>query len=198
MPTSEKVVALTVDCGGNAAGVAKILSALDAARAPATFFLTGRWAEVFPNEAKRIATRHTLGNHTYTHPHMTTLSDARVREEIAHADRVIREIVGVKTKALFRFPYGERDDRTRQIVAGLGYTSVSWTVDTLGWKGRGGGRTASSVARRVLDALQPGMIVLMHAGAAEDGSTLDADALPEIVKQVRARGYRVVRVDAYL
>jgi peptidoglycan/xylan/chitin deacetylase (PgdA/CDA1 family) len=129
---------------------------------------------------------------------MTTLSDAAVRDEIAHADRSIRSVTGIRTKALFRFPYGERDDRTRRIIAELGYTSVFWTVDTLGWKGRGGGRTAESIVARVLDALRPGMIVLMHAGAAEDGSTLDADASPGIVRQLRARGYRLVRVDAYL
>jgi peptidoglycan/xylan/chitin deacetylase (PgdA/CDA1 family) len=198
VPTSEKVVALTVDCGGNAAGVPKILAALDAADVPATFFLTGRWTEVFPTQARRIADRYPLGNHTYSHPHMTKLSEAGVRDEIAHADRVIRETTGVRTKALFRFPYGERDDRTERIVAELGYTSVFWTVDTLGWKGRTEGRTAATVVRRVLDALRPGMIVLMHVGGAEDGSTLDADALPEIIRQIRARGYRFVRLDAYL
>jgi peptidoglycan/xylan/chitin deacetylase (PgdA/CDA1 family) len=198
LPTSEKVVALTIDCGGNAAGVPKILAALEGSGVPATFFLTGRWVEAFPNEAKRIAARYPLGNHTYRHPHMTALSSEEVRDEVIHADRVIREVTGVSTRRLFRFPYGERDDRTRRIVAELGYTSVFWTVDTLGWKGRTEGRTAASVADRVLDVLRPGMIVLMHAGAAEDGSTLDADALPDVVRQIRAKGYRIVPADAYL
>lgn len=193
-----EVVALTVDCGGDAAAIPRIVSALEEADAPATFFLTGRWVEAFPSESRRIAARYPLGNHTYTHPHVTSLSDADVRSEIQRAADAIRSVTGASTEPLFRFPYGERDERTRRLVAALGYRSVYWTVDTLGWKGRTGGRSVDTVVARVMDALAPGAIVLMHAGAAQDGSTLDADALPEILRRVRAAGYEPVALDAYL
>jgi peptidoglycan/xylan/chitin deacetylase (PgdA/CDA1 family) len=72
-------------------------------------------------------------------------------------------------------------------------------VDTLGWQGTSGGITAGIVLQRVLDTLTPGQIVLMHLGAhPTDGSTLDADALPQIIDELRARGYSFVTLDALL
>src|SRR6266542_3984837 len=61
LPTSKKVVALTFDAGANDAGVASILATLAAQGVPATFFLTGRWAELYPDEARDIASRHPVG-----------------------------------------------------------------------------------------------------------------------------------------
>ena len=92
--------------------------------------------------------------------------------------------------ALFRFPYGATDSRLIAIANQLGYVSVRWTVDTLGWEGTALHRTAGSVEQRVVAGLQPGEIVLMHLGSAPDGSTLDADALPTVIQEVEKRGYR--------
>jgi len=99
---------------------------------------------------------------------------------------------------VFRFPYGARDARTIALVNDLGYGSIRWTVDTLGWKGVEGEQTVESVRARVLSALRPGAIILMHVGAAPDGSTLDADALPSIIASIRARRYRLVDVAAFV
>ena len=72
-------------------------------------------------------------------------------------------------------------------------------MDTLGWKGTSGGMTAQGVCDRVIAGLQPGEIVLMHVGSnPDDGSTLDADALPEIIAMMRAAGYSFVTLDALL
>ncbi|KYF62948.1 hypothetical protein BE11_45355 [Sorangium cellulosum] len=63
-------------------------------------------------------------------------------------------------------------------------------MDTLGWKGTDDGITTDIVRQRILDRLRPGAVVLMHVGAhPEDGSTLDADALPGIIQDLRGRGY---------
>jgi peptidoglycan/xylan/chitin deacetylase (PgdA/CDA1 family) len=192
------VIALTIDCGGNAAGIPNMLSALDEAGIPATFFLTGNWVRAFPAESQRIAGRYPMGNHTVSHPHLLAKTDAEVRAEIEDAQRTIDAVLGRRGPPLFRFPYGERDARTLRIAGELGYTAVSWTVDSVGWKGSADGGSLARVIDRVLDAAAPGAIVLMHAGAALDGSTYDADALPTIVERLEARGYRFVTVDAYL
>lgn len=188
------MVALTFDCGANAAGVPSILQTLRTSDIDATFFLTGRWAQTFPAHAREIAGGHRIGNHTTTHPHLPDLSERGIRDEIVGAERVIRAVTGRAPKPLFRAPYGDSDARTIRVVNELGYGGIRWTTDTLGWKGTSGGRTAGSVVRRVLDQLRPGAIVLMHVGSAPDGSTLDADALPELIAQIRERGYGFVTV----
>jgi peptidoglycan/xylan/chitin deacetylase (PgdA/CDA1 family) len=76
---------------------------------------------------------------------------------------------------------------------------VRWTVDTLGWQGTTGGGSAQRVVQRTIEALQPGEIVLMHIGShPDDRSTLDAEALPDVIAAVRARGYEFVSLDALL
>ena len=196
IPTSQRVVALTFDCGSNADGVPKILAALGSRHAAATFFLAGEWAEAYPAKARQIASAYPLGNHTKSHPHLTRLSDAAVRAEIRLGASAIRSVTGVATKPLFRFPYGDRNARTLALAGSLGYGSVSWTVDTLGWKGRSAGGTRAIVSR-VLSRLTPGEIVLMHVGAATDGSTLDADALPALLRAITARGYGFATLTDY-
>lgn len=194
LPTTARVVALTFDAGGNDAGVAAILATLSAQRVPATFFLTGRWCEVYPQQAARIAAAYQVGNHTYSHPYLTEMSDAAVRDQVLSAERAIRAATGVDPHPLFRFPYGDSDARTLADVHALGYGGIRWTVDTWGWKGAKNGQSVDTVVARVVTALAPGAIVLMHVGAAEDGSTLDAAALPRLISELRARGYGFVAV----
>ena len=81
----------------------------------------------------------------------------------------------------------------------MGYVAVRWTVDTLGWKGTSGGMTAQQVSDRAVDALRPGAIVLMHVGSnPDDGTTLDADALPGMIDRMRGAGYSFVTLDSLL
>ena len=74
----------------------------------------------------------------------------------------------------------------------LGYSAYGWSVDTLGWKGRAAGISVAQVAARIAAARAPGEIVLMHLGAAPDGSTLDADALSQVIHEARSAGYGFV------
>jgi peptidoglycan/xylan/chitin deacetylase (PgdA/CDA1 family) len=190
LPGAGRVVALTFDLGGNDAGVAAILRALATERLRATFFITGSWAREYPGRVREIAgAGHAIGNHTATHPHLTTLTDAQVRAQLADAEARLSALTGRTTRPLFRFPFGDVDARTLQLVNADGWCAYRWTVDTLGWKGTSGG-TAGDVRSRVLAHLQPGEIVLMHGGGnPDDGTTYDADALPSVITALRARGY---------
>jgi peptidoglycan/xylan/chitin deacetylase (PgdA/CDA1 family) len=193
VPTTHKVVALTFDAGANADGVPAILSTLEATNTPATFFLTGRWTENHPELARRIASRYPVGNHSVSHPYFTKLTDTQRRAELLGAEATINRVTGSSTRPFFRFPYGDRDARTIRLVNEAGYGSFRWTVDTLGWKGTSGGMTTSAVVARVTDTARPGQIVLLHVGShPTDRSTLDADALPEIIDRLQARGYRFI------
>jgi peptidoglycan-N-acetylglucosamine deacetylase len=193
IPTERRVVALTFDAGANADAVGSILQTLQAEGVRATFFLTGSWVERHPALAREIAARHPIGNHTFTHPDLTTLGADAIGREIDRTASAIRRATGQDPRPLFRFPFGARDARTTALVNDAGYGSFRWSVDTLGWKGTSGGMDAAAVTERVLADLAPGQIVLMHVGSnPDDGSMLDADALPEIIRRTRAAGYDFV------
>lgn len=195
LPTAQRVVALTFDAGANADGIPKIVATLHAAHVPATFFLTGRWASMFPQQAQAVGAEFAVGDHSMTHPHFNQLSDDAARSEVVQARGVIQDATGVDPMPLFRFPFGEHNTSNRALVNALGYVSIGWTVDTLGWQGTSGGRSADSVRQRVLAGLQPGEIVLMHVGSnPTDRSTLDADALPAVIDAIRSAGYGFVTI----
>jgi peptidoglycan/xylan/chitin deacetylase (PgdA/CDA1 family) len=191
LETRQHVVALTFDGGGDAAAATRIMTTLRRNRVPATFFLTGHFVRTYPAIARAIGRRFVVGNHTIDHADLTRLSSAAVTREIAGAAIQIRRATGRDTHPLFRFPYGARDARTLAICHRLGYVSVRWTTDTLGWMGSSF-QTAAGAVKRVVATLVPGDIVLMHLGSARDGSTIDAHALPAVIRAVRARGYRFV------
>ncbi len=186
------MVALTFDAGANSAGLPGILQTLAATGVRGTFFLTGNWAAANPaGVAAIVAGGHRLGNHSMTHPGFTGLPDAAIGDQLSGAEQAIRA-GGGDPRPLFRFPFGERDARTIATVNAYGYLPVRWTVDTLGWKGSSGGITAQIVADRVLAGLRPGEIVLMHIGSnPNDGTTLDADALPGMIERIRAGRLRL-------
>ncbi|MCO4254178.1 polysaccharide deacetylase family protein [Pseudarthrobacter cellobiosi] len=179
LPGAGRAVALTFDAGSNAAGLPKILSTLSAKGVAGTFFLTGNWAATNPGGVSQIvAAGHSVGNHSMTHPGFTSLSYELITQQVIEAEQAI-SAAGPDARSFFRFPYCGRDARTIAAVNDLGYVAIRWTVDTLGWKGTSGGISTQTVTDRVLAALQSGEIVLRHIGSnPDDGSTLDADALP--------------------
>ena len=143
----------------------------------------------------RLAAGHRLD--PATHPYFTQLTDAQVTAEVQGAQQAILRANGADARPLFRFPYGDVNSRVLADVNGLGYAAVRWTVDSLGWEGTSGGQTVQAVVNRVLAAAQPGEIVLMHLGSnPDDGTTLDAAALPAIINGLRARGYSFVTLQA--
>jgi peptidoglycan/xylan/chitin deacetylase (PgdA/CDA1 family) len=198
IPTDRKIVALTFDAGANADGVAPILATLAREHVAGTFFLTGQFATSYPSQVRDIAASGgRMGNHSLTHPYFTQLDDAAIRHEVFGAEHDIMTAGGTEPRPFFRFPFGDRNAHDIAVLNTLGYVPIRWTVDTLGWQGTSGGRSAASVTSRVLDALTPGEIVLMHLGShPEDHSTLDADALPTLIAALRDRGYTFVTLDS--
>ena len=198
--TSSKIVALTFDAGANADGVSSILATLASRHVPATFFLTGTFTKSFPDRARAIvAAGQRVGDHSMTHPYFTKLTDAQMRSQVLGAEQEIVSVTGAEPWPWFRFPYGDRNAHTIAVVNSAGFVPVGWTVDTLGWEGTSGGITVQTVVNRVLANARPGEIVLMHCGSnPTDHSTLDADALPTVISDLKARGYSFVTLDAML
>jgi peptidoglycan-N-acetylglucosamine deacetylase len=190
IPTARRLVALTFDCGSGGQGMRSIRHTLTAAGIRATFFPTGRYAEVHPRQlAGLVAAGHVVGNHTMTHPHLNALDGPAVRREVRDGAAAVEARTGRPTRPWFRFPFGEYTPRTLRIVNDMGFAAIGWTVDSRGWQGTSAG-TRGDLVRRVMAALGPGAIVLMHVGAnPDDGTTYDADALPTLIDRLRAAGY---------
>ena len=187
--------ALTFDAGASSTGVASIMATLKREGVPATFFLTGDFVREHPASTRAIAAAHPVGNHTENHRDLTTLSSSAVVDEVRTGAATIRATTGRSPAPWFRFPFGARDDRTIRLVNEECYVAVRWTVDSLGWKGTSGGMSTEKVRDRVLSATRPGMVVLMHVGAnPDDGTTLDAAALPSVIAGLRAKGYTFVNL----
>jgi peptidoglycan/xylan/chitin deacetylase (PgdA/CDA1 family) len=191
LQTRQHVVALTFDGGGNADGARGVLKVLRREHVQATFFLTGHFVQSYPALSRTIGRRYPVGNHTVNHLDLLRLSPSAARGEITRAAMLIQRATGRDTHPYFRFPYGSRDGRTLRLAHELGYASVRWTVDTWGWMGLSQ-QSIPGAVRRVIDHLVPGEIVLMHLGSSRDHSTIDSEALPAVIRLVRARGYRFV------
>ena len=189
--TERRVVALTFDGGADATAVAPILETLAEEDVPATFFVTGGFARAYPEQVRAIASAgHPVGNHSDTHPPFSSTPDVEIRAELSRAEASITALTGEPAAPLFRFPYGDRTDYDIRVVNDAGYIPIRWNVDSLGWQGTSEGISAEVIRERVLDGLRPGAVVLMHVGAhPQDRSTLDADALPGIIEDLRERGY---------
>ena len=188
LPTKRHVVALTFDAGANDAGAPKILSVLARTGATATFFMTGRWAELYPGWARRIVAHYPIANHTFNHHDLLGLTLPEVRDELLSAAATITRVTGGPPIHLFRFPYGSSNGSTLDLVNRLGYTAVGWTVDTLGWRGA----SAADIVNRSLRLASPGALYVLHVGH----TSQDGPALARIVTSLRERGYGFVAVDS--
>jgi peptidoglycan/xylan/chitin deacetylase (PgdA/CDA1 family) len=197
-PTSQPEIALTFD-DGNGRGLRSVLDTLKREKVPATFFFTGQFVETHHDAVHRlVAEGHRMAHHSYDHPYFTQIADWSVKREIEQGEAAIRA-AGGDPRPLFRFPYGNHNNDLINKVNALGYVCVGWTVDSRGWMGSSKGITTQGIVNDITKAARPGAIVLMHAGENKsDHSTLDADALPHVIRALKAQGYRFVTMDPLL
>ncbi|MGM0878468.1 MAG: polysaccharide deacetylase family protein [Bacillota bacterium] len=182
-----KKIALTFDGGGDADGAKAILDVLKKHHITSTFFLTGQWVEKFLNLAKSIVNDgHEIGNHTYSHPDLTTLSRKDIINEVTLGQQIIKQVLGKDTKPLFRQPYGHGNKEVLRAtkLAGFDY-SIHWSLDTLDWKQP----SVEFITQRILNNITNGDIILMHLGGRQTGSALEI-AIPEL----KYRGFDLVTV----
>jgi peptidoglycan/xylan/chitin deacetylase (PgdA/CDA1 family)/putative cell wall-binding protein len=174
-------VALTFD-DGPSAHTGRLLDTLDARNVPATFFVVGQQVDARPLTTRRAHNEgHSVENHTYSHPQLTTLTLAGQQSQVDRADSAIGR-AGVPRSTQLRPPYGSWNSNTRR----LGKPLILWSVDPRDWDGR----TASQIRSHVSANTRSGAIVLMH-----DSVSATVDAVPGIITDLRARGYTLVLVE---
>lgn len=184
-------VALTFDCGSVAGASSRILDVLKQSNLRVTIFMTGQYADRYPEQMQRMAAEgHEFANHSYSHPDFTKMGNEAILSELARTDQAVQRVAGVSTKPWMRMPFGARDPRVMDIVSGAGYTSIFWTLDSGDWQENA---TVAGVRSRVLEGVKPGAIVVHHCAADQT-----AGALPDILAGLKSKGLQVVTVSSLL
>jgi len=203
---SPNKIAITFDDGPDPEWTPKILDVLKEKHTTATFFLIGIQTDKYSGIAKRIyKEENTIGNHTFTHPDVSYISQTHFKVELNLTERLFASLVGVRT-TLMRPPYAidEEPDtadqvRPLEIPQEMGYITVGNRIDPNDWS-ENPRRSAEQIASYVLKHLPPcrqedlrcGNIVLLHDGGGDRSETVRA--LPMIIDGIRARGYEIAPV----
>ncbi|WP_345104738.1 polysaccharide deacetylase family protein [Streptomyces drozdowiczii] len=175
----------------------ELIALLRRLKVPATVFMTGRWAEEYPDQARSIGTDplFEIGNHSYSHYAFTTpcyglpvVEEGGVRKEVRRAFGAIRATGARNVVPYFRFPGGCYDDDTLRALGPEKVTAVQWDVVS----GDAFATDADAVAEQVLDGVRSGSLVVMHC--TRSAAPVTADAVARVVPELRKRGYRFVKV----
>ncbi|QJD82878.1 polysaccharide deacetylase family protein [Cohnella herbarum] len=171
-------VGLTYDDGPNAGNTTNLLNALKQAGLRATMFNLGQNAQNNPSLVRdQVSAGMWVGNHSYTHPHMTTLSSSQMSSEITRTQQAIQSATGTSPK-LFRPPYGETNATLKSVESQNGLTEVLWNVDSQDWNGATTAQIVAAAGR-----LQNGDVILMH-----DQYQTTLQAVPQIAQNLKSRG----------
>lgn len=123
-----KTWALTFD-DGPSNYTSKLLDILDELDVKATFVVMGAHVKMYPDIIRRAyEAGHQIASHTYSHPHLMSLSSEEIVYEIKATEEVIQEAIGVKP-SFIRPPYGEADARVKHLLKQMGYKVLMWNVD---------------------------------------------------------------------
>lgn len=181
----DRRVALTFDAAWGNEHTQSIIDNLKRYNIKATFFITGAWAEKFPDMVKTIQNGgHEIGNHSATHIKMTELTKENFKREIKDAEESILKITGNKTK-LFRLPYGEYNNKVISWCKQLDYDIIQWDVNSNDWRNI----SEQEISEAVFSSISCGSIILFHNNAANTPK-----ALPDIIEKLRKDGYNFVTV----
>lgn len=191
-----KIVALTFDDAPDPRFTPAILDVLAKYHICATFFVVGERAAKHPELVDRIIKEgHVIGNHSYNHSVFSTLSMYQFEQQIWKTDAIIRRITGVSPNFI-RPPYGEL--LPKQVAWGKvnGFTIVNWDVDSEDWKKN---PSSARVLANIRKTLQPGSIILQHAGGGE-GQDLSGtiNALPVLIEYLQGSGYDLLTLPEML
>ena len=183
--TSEKIIYLTFDEGYENGYTAQILDILKANDVKAAFFVTVPYIEQEPELVKRMVEEgHVVGNHSDTHPNMSTLSEADMAQEINNCNAAFEALTGRPIDPFFRPPAGEYSIRSLTQTNLMGYQTIFWSLAYQDWDvNNQPGKDAAY--HSAVDYVHNGAIVLLHAV-----SQSNTEALDDVLKTLKAEGYQ--------
>jgi len=190
VPTTHKVVALTIDDGPHYKTTPQMLAVLREKNVKLTLFILGENAASHPEIlAQAVADGHEIANHAYSHKLLTKMSKAEIGEEMDKAEKAITIVAPKPT--LFRPPGGAYNDTVTAQAMQRGYTSILWSIDPGDWRRP----SVEQVVDNVMKNIEPGSIVLLHDG---QYPLPTPEAIGIIIDKLRAQGYSIVTVSELL
>ena len=203
-------VAISFDDGPDPVWTPKILDVLKQYNVKGTFFMIGEVAEDNVNIMRRVYKEgHEIGNHTFTHPDISEISEEQVKLQLSLTERLFASKIGVNP-LYFRPPYSidqepDTNDQAAPIdrIQQMGYLIIGNKIDTDDWQEHPR-KTPDDITKSVFDQMtameqypdRRGSIILMHDGGGDRSATVAA--LPVLIKALRARGYEIVPVSELL
>jgi peptidoglycan/xylan/chitin deacetylase (PgdA/CDA1 family) len=185
-------IALTFDDGPAPEYTEAVLKILQRYHVPATFFMLGVWVQRYPNLAREVvAAGCAVGDHTWSHPDLTTLSASQITKQLANTSNMIQQVTGVRP-IVFRPPYEAYNRQVLDIASSLRLSTILWNIDPHDWALPGTGPIISTV----LVNAQNGAIILMHDGGGNRSQTVAA--LPTIIEHLQKRRFTFVTIPQML
>jgi len=188
--TTERVIALTFDDGPCHPYTEQLLEVLDREGIRATFFQVGNNVVREPTLATEVASQHVVGNHTFTHPHLTWSRPITIRDELERGQDAIHDATG-KLPTIFRVPHGWYGPQTISVAEEVGLRCMGWSVMAWDWNKP----PQQTIQDRILRGVRPGGVTLLHDGQDTDAYP-KADrshtivAVPHIIQRLKQDGYR--------
>jgi peptidoglycan/xylan/chitin deacetylase (PgdA/CDA1 family) len=172
---------------------ANIVNTLIQYNVPATFFMGGDWMRTHPDETVFLAgvPNFELGNHSWDHPDMRTLTDAEMNSEIVDTQDMLYKSTG-RISHLFRLPFGDSNEHVLDIIAQHGLYTIQWDVET---GDPDPNFDAATINKAVQQSVQNGSIIIMHANGR---GWHTAEALPQVIEYLREQGFIPVTVSQLL
>ncbi len=181
-------IALTFDDGPHPRYTGQILDVLEEYDIKATFFVVGVNAKNYPDSLIDVIKKgHEIGNHTYSHPHVSGLNTYTLTDEVEKCESTIYGLTDYKTK-LFRPPEGMIDADVRTVLRSLDYKVIMWDIDTRDWAHE----PPEKIAENVISNIASGDIILMHDYIGHNSPTVEAIKI--FIPALLEKGYKFVVV----
>jgi peptidoglycan-N-acetylglucosamine deacetylase len=185
-------IALTFDDGPNPVYTPQVLAVLQAFNIKATFFDVGYLVKEYPNiVSQEFLQGHSIGNHSWSHPELTRLSAKGILSQLVSTSDAIQSVTGSRP-TIFRPPYGLFNHIVFAQALQLNLTTILWNNEAHDWTTPG----VSVIARRILNLVRYGGIILLHDGGGFRAQTVAA--LPIIVTALKQRGFTFVTIPQLL
>ncbi len=189
--SEDKVVYLTFDAGYENGNIEKILNTMREEKVTGAFFILGNLINKSPELVRRMSEEgHIVANHTNSHRDMSKVDDLEeFSAELKKLEALYEEVIGKKLSNYYRPPEGRFNKRSLEYAKTLGYKTIFWSFAYADWD-NGNQPDVNAAKEKILDNIHNGAIILLHPT-----SKTNAIILPDIIKTLKADGYRFGTLD---